>query len=181
MPLGDEIKRIRKENRLSQEKLAEMLEVSRQAVTKWEANQSQPSTENLFRIAEIFNTSINDLTGYRGEKSIITETIIVRQEAGNPLEAYNSVLIERIKRLKRVDAIIRKILLPSLGVIMAICIVSLLNYDNITNWSDTLLDMTKIITIVATATGLVSGVASLIIRIIINEHSKLSDPPSNSE
>ena len=37
---------------LSQEALARRMDVSRQAVTKWESGQSAPSTENLFRLAE---------------------------------------------------------------------------------------------------------------------------------
>ena len=44
---------------LSQEKVAELVGVSRQAVTKWECDQSAPSTENLFKLAEIFGTSVD--------------------------------------------------------------------------------------------------------------------------
>ncbi len=40
MNLADNLKRIRKENNLSQEQLAEKLGVSRQAVSKWESGQS---------------------------------------------------------------------------------------------------------------------------------------------
>ena len=44
---------------MSQEKLAELVGVSRQAVTKWETDQSAPSTEKLFKLAEIFGTSVD--------------------------------------------------------------------------------------------------------------------------
>ena len=50
--IGDNISRYRKEIGLSQEKIAEYMEVSRQAVTKWENNMSKPSTDNLIRLAE---------------------------------------------------------------------------------------------------------------------------------
>ena len=40
MNLSDNLKRIRKENNLSQEQLADKLGVSRQAVSKWESNQA---------------------------------------------------------------------------------------------------------------------------------------------
>lgn len=59
MTLGERIKEQRKRCGLSQEKVAELVGVSRQAVTKWESGQSAPSTENLFRLAEIFGTTVD--------------------------------------------------------------------------------------------------------------------------
>ena len=47
MKLSDNLKRIRKENNLSQEQLAEKLGVSRQAVSKWESEQSYPEMDNM--------------------------------------------------------------------------------------------------------------------------------------
>lgn len=59
MKLSERIKENRIRCQLSQEKLAELMDVSRQAVTKWEKGQSAPSTENLFRLAEIFGTTVD--------------------------------------------------------------------------------------------------------------------------
>lgn len=53
------IKACRQNAGMSQEKVAELVGVSRQAVTKWEANQSAPNTENLFKLAEIFGTTVD--------------------------------------------------------------------------------------------------------------------------
>lgn len=61
MALDERIKTCRQSAGLSQEKLAELIGVSRQAVTKWEAGQSAPSTENLFRLAEILGTTVDFL------------------------------------------------------------------------------------------------------------------------
>ena len=61
MSLGNRIKVYRQNAGLSQEKLAELVGVSRQAVTKWEANQSSPSTQKLFKLAEIFKTTVDIL------------------------------------------------------------------------------------------------------------------------
>lgn len=61
MALGERIKECRQSSGMSQEKVAELLGVSRQAVTKWEANQSAPNTENLFKLAEIFGTTVDML------------------------------------------------------------------------------------------------------------------------
>lgn len=63
MSLGERIREQRRKKGLSQERLAEMTGVSRQAVTKWEAGQTAPSTENLFRLADIFDVSVDVLVG----------------------------------------------------------------------------------------------------------------------
>ena len=59
--LGENIVRYRNEKGLSQEKIAEYIGVSRQAVTKWESNISRPSSDNLFKLAEILEISVDDL------------------------------------------------------------------------------------------------------------------------
>lgn len=67
MSLGENIKNHRQRCGLSQEKLAELVGISRQAVTKWEADLSAPSCENLLRLAEIFGTSADLLLPSTGE------------------------------------------------------------------------------------------------------------------
>lgn len=59
--IGESITYYRKKKGLSQEKIAEYLGISRQAVTKWESDKSNPSTENLIRLAEIFEISLEEL------------------------------------------------------------------------------------------------------------------------
>ena len=59
--LGENIARYRNEKGLSQEKVAEYIGVSRQAVTKWESNISRPSSDNLFKLAEILEVSVDNL------------------------------------------------------------------------------------------------------------------------
>jgi len=61
--LGENIARFRKEKGLSQEKVAEHMGVSRQAVTKWESNISKPNSDNLIKLAELFDTSVDILLG----------------------------------------------------------------------------------------------------------------------
>ena len=61
MNLGERIKTCRQKAGMSQEKVAELMGVSRQAVTKWEIGQSAPNTENLFNLAEIFGTTVDFL------------------------------------------------------------------------------------------------------------------------
>lgn len=59
MTLGERIKAHRKNVGMSQEKLAELVGISRQAVAKWEADKSAPSTDKLYRLAEIFGTTVD--------------------------------------------------------------------------------------------------------------------------
>lgn len=61
--LGERIRATRQAAGLSQEKLAERLGLTRQAVTKWETGQSAPSTENLLHLAEVLGVPVTDLLG----------------------------------------------------------------------------------------------------------------------
>lgn len=57
MTLGERIKACRQAAGLSQEMVADRVGVSRQAVTKWEADQSAPSAEHLLQLAQLFGTT----------------------------------------------------------------------------------------------------------------------------
>lgn len=61
MKLSENLKKIRKDNNLSQEQLAEKLGVSRQAVSKWESNQSYPEMDKVLLICKMFNYNIDTL------------------------------------------------------------------------------------------------------------------------
>lgn len=61
MTIGERIAKCRKEKNLSQEYIAELLDVSRQAVSKWETNQTEPDTSNLIELARIFGVSVEYL------------------------------------------------------------------------------------------------------------------------
>lgn len=60
MNLADNLKRIRKDNNLSQEQLAEKLGVSRQAVSKWESGVSYPEMDKVIQICNLFELNINE-------------------------------------------------------------------------------------------------------------------------
>ena len=63
MSFSDNLKAIRKEKKMSQEELAEMLGVSRQAVSKWELGDGYPEAEKLLIIAGKLNVSLDTLMG----------------------------------------------------------------------------------------------------------------------
>ncbi len=64
MTFKDNLLRLRKEHNLSQEDLAEKLNVSRQAVSKWETGTATPELANLTALCELFGVTPNELLGY---------------------------------------------------------------------------------------------------------------------
>ena len=67
MNLADNLKKIRKDNNLSQEQLAEKLGVSRQSVSKWESGLSYPEMDKVLQICQLFNLNINELINFLKE------------------------------------------------------------------------------------------------------------------
>ena len=61
MTLGQKIKEIRKRFGLSQESLAEIMNVSRQAITKWESDDGIPDVSNLQELSKVFNLTVDYL------------------------------------------------------------------------------------------------------------------------
>ena len=56
---------LRRAHGFSQEELAEKLNVSRQAISKWERAESSPDTDNLIALAQLYGVSLDDLLGLR--------------------------------------------------------------------------------------------------------------------
>ena len=65
--IGEKIKNKRKELNLTQEYLAKELNISRQAVSKWEKGLSEPSMDNLVKLSEIFGVDIDYFKKDEGE------------------------------------------------------------------------------------------------------------------
>ena len=61
MTFGEKLQTLRKQNGLSQEQLASQLNISRQAISKWELDSSLPDTENIIQLSNLFNVSIDYL------------------------------------------------------------------------------------------------------------------------
>lgn len=89
MRLGEKLIQLRRERGYSQEQLANMLDVSRQSVSKWEADQSTPEISKLISISEIFGVSVD--TGVK--EDIELPAIDKRQEKSEPSD--NTAYIDR--------------------------------------------------------------------------------------
>lgn len=71
MSLGENLQFLRKKSNITQEQLAEMLEVSRQSVSKWESDTTYPEMDKLLQISGIFHCSLDDLV----QKDINTQYV----------------------------------------------------------------------------------------------------------
>lgn len=61
MNFGEKLSLLRKQHNMTQLELAEKLNLSRQAISRWERGTSEPSTENLVRIAALFGVPVDAL------------------------------------------------------------------------------------------------------------------------
>ena len=86
MKFCDKLQKIRKENNVTQEQLADKLNVSRQAVSKWESGTAYPDTEKLIQISKIFNTSLDELINDNKDNSKTTN-----DKKFNLMETFNMI------------------------------------------------------------------------------------------
>ncbi len=73
MEIGNRIQRLRKQNNLSQEQLAEKVGVARQTISKWELGETYPDLEQSRKLSQIFNISLDDLTNNDIKNILITK------------------------------------------------------------------------------------------------------------
>ena len=118
MILADKIINERKKNGWSQEELAEMLEVSRQSVSKWEGAQSVPDLQKILKMAEVFGVS----TDYLLKDEIEPEPL--KENSGNiiPTDSGN---VRRVSMEEASEFIsLKKEILPKIGLGVFLCITS---------------------------------------------------------
>lgn len=61
MKFGENLQNLRKQKKMSQEQLAEKVDVSRQSISKWERGESYPTMNNIMTLCDIFHCKLNDL------------------------------------------------------------------------------------------------------------------------
>ncbi|MBP5415540.1 MAG: helix-turn-helix transcriptional regulator [Lachnospiraceae bacterium] len=109
MILADKIINERKKNGWSQEELADMLNVSRQSVSKWEGAQSVPDLQKILKMAEIFGVSTDYLLKDEMEPEGSTELKYVDDDSDTPLR---KVTLEEASEFIS----LRKKVLPKIGI-----------------------------------------------------------------
>lgn len=65
--LGEALRELRIQNKMTQEFVAQTVGVSRQAVSKWESGISDPSTSNLIALAKLYHTTVEEILQSVGE------------------------------------------------------------------------------------------------------------------
>ena len=104
MQIGEKIKIIRENKKISQENMAKSLHVSYQAISNWERGKSYPDISNIIMISDLYNISLDEL---------------IREDKN-----YKDILLE-----KKVSGIVDTIL----NVIFFLCAVMILIYMIIEN------------------------------------------------
>lgn len=94
MTLGQKLKTIRKRFGLTQEELAEIMRVSRQAITKWESDAGLPDVSNLSELAKTFNISIDSLLNDSELPILIMTKELDKDKYTNKLSSYSEILKE---------------------------------------------------------------------------------------
>ncbi len=74
MNIGKRIQQIRAQNDMTQEQLANDLEISRQAVSRWEGGKAIPDIENLMYISDLYNISLDELI--KGDQKVSQKIIL---------------------------------------------------------------------------------------------------------
>ena len=104
MKFGDNLKLIRKNKKMSQEQLAEKMNVSRQSVSKWENGEAYPEMNNILELCKIFNCKINDLVhSDMSDINSLDEEIIMN------VVKFNKKKQNQVKSLSNVISLIGKI------------------------------------------------------------------------
>jgi len=80
MRFGEKLSFLRKQQGMTQMELAEKLDISRQAVSRWEQGISNPSTENMVRIGELLDVSIDTLVNENAQLQTETAVLVVEAE-----------------------------------------------------------------------------------------------------
>lgn len=91
MSLGNKILNLRKKSNLSQEQLAEQLNVTRQTISKWELEETSPDIKQAKKLSEIFKISLDELVD-----SDIRDTIVEKVSNTEKLTAMAIKIIKVI-------------------------------------------------------------------------------------
>ena len=95
MTLGQKLKEIRKRFGMSQEQLAEILNVSRQAITKWENDGGLPDVSNLQEIAKTFGITVDYLLDDENQLPALSlRKELDKEKYKNKITMYQEVLKE---------------------------------------------------------------------------------------
>ncbi|HJE97130.1 MAG TPA: helix-turn-helix domain-containing protein [Ligilactobacillus acidipiscis] len=87
-----QLRTYRKKNNFSQDELAAKLLISRQAISKWESGDSTPDLDNLVKLAEILNVSLDDLVlGVKADPKVDNTQFVFDPQKSKYVRRYGSM------------------------------------------------------------------------------------------
>ena len=114
MKFGENLRQIRKSKKMSQEQLAEKVNVTRQSVSKWENGESYPEMNNILELCKIFNCKLNDLvhTDMSDISSLDEEIIMNVVKFNEKKQKEVKTLSNAISLIGKIGAIVLKVAIP---------------------------------------------------------------------
>lgn len=167
MKFGENLYNLRKKQKISQEKLAEKIGVSRQSVSKWENGTAYPEMNRIFELCKIFHCKLNDLVNDN-----ILDFDSLDKEVKMSVVKFNKEKQNKLKIVSKTISIFSKMLQVITIIISAVMIMSMLFIPSVIN--NTNVDNGSII--VADKNVMEFNLDQMTINTIVNvfeEHSKL--------
>ena len=93
MEIGKKIMNLRKKNGLSQEELAEKIDVARQTISKWELGETSPDIKQAKKLARIFKVSLDELTDNDIKDILVEKTSNTEKLAGIILKLMKFMIV----------------------------------------------------------------------------------------
>ena len=120
MKFGDNLRQIRKSKKMSQEQLAEKMNVTRQSVSKWENGESYPEMNNIFELCKIFNCKLNDLvyTDMSDISSLDEEIVMNVVKFNEKKQKEMKTLSNVIGMIAKIGSIVLKVAIPFVILVM---------------------------------------------------------------
>lgn len=167
MKFGENLYNLRKKQKISQEKLAEKIGVSRQSVSKWENGTAYPEMNRIFELCKIFHCKLNDLVNDNFldfdslDKEVKMSVVKFSKDKQNKLKIVSKTISICSKLLQVITIIISAVMIMSM-----LFIPSVINNTNVNDGS----------IIVADKNVMEFNLDEMTINTIVNvfeEHSKL--------
>ena len=130
--LSEKLASLRKEKGLTQMDLAEKLNVSRQAISRWEVGAAVPSTDNLRILGELYGVSVDYLLddGTNHFDNHMDEQDMDTQDTDTEAPVINGDTAKYVSRLHRIISISTALILVLLAVIISMAISSRQNKED---------------------------------------------------
>lgn len=140
---SEALKKAREAKGYKQDELAKFIFTTRQSISNWENGKKTPTLENVNRLSEILDISMDDLIERKVEEELSTNEELARDNAINYALVYNPNVKKGIKNLKFIKIILAIILILLMiyliGSVRKFCILTdiknkMTNYENIENY-----------------------------------------------